>query len=42
MMVWIFVACWSEDVVEKEFPSILEPLEEIRVGFPKVMITLRR
>jgi hypothetical protein len=35
MMVWLFVACWSEDVVEKEFPTILEPLEEIRVGLPE-------
>ena len=35
MLSWIFVACWSEDVVEKEFPTILEPLEEIRVGLPE-------
>jgi hypothetical protein len=31
----LFVACLSEDVVEKEFPSVLEPLEEIRVGLPE-------
>ena len=35
MIAWIFVACWSEDVVEKEFPTILEPLEDIRVGLPE-------
>ena len=35
MIALLFVACWSEDVVEKEFPSILEPLEEIRVGLPE-------
>ena len=34
MIAVLFVACFSEDVVEKEFPSILEPLEEIRVGLP--------
>ena len=35
MLSWIFVACWSEDIVEKEFPTVLEPLEEIRVGLPE-------
>lgn len=35
MIALLFVACLSEDVVEKEFPSILEPLEEIRVGLPE-------
>lgn len=35
MLTWIVVACWSADVVEKEFPSVLEPLEEVRVGLPE-------
>lgn len=35
MLVWIFSACLTQDSIEKDFPSILEPLEDIRVGLPE-------
>lgn len=35
MISLLLVGCLSEEVVDKEFPTILEPLEEIRVGLPE-------
>ena len=34
MISWILTACIFNEVVESEFPKILEPLEEIRVDHP--------
>lgn len=35
MLFWMFSACWTQESIEKDFPSILEPLEDIRVGLPE-------
>ncbi len=35
MIVWTIIACLSQETVNKEFPTTLEPLEEMRVGLPE-------
>lgn len=35
MIVWTIIACLSKEAVDKEFPTTLEPLEEMRVGLPE-------
>ncbi len=35
MLIWMLFGCFSEDLAETAFPSILEPLEDIRVGLPE-------